>query len=103
MVTSGATEALAGALLGLIEEGDEVVVFQPFYDAYVPLIRRAGGIPRFVRLEPPHWRLTDEALRRVFTPKTKFVIFTIRSTRRRWSIRARTSNCWHVTVRSSTW
>ncbi|RTL51264.1 MAG: aminotransferase [Bradyrhizobiaceae bacterium] len=75
MVTSGATEALAGALLGLIEEGDEVVVFQPFYDAYVPLIRRAGGIPRFVRLEPPHWRLTDEALRRVFTQKTKYVIF----------------------------
>lgn len=75
MVTSGATEALAGALLGLIEAGDEVVVFQPFYDAYVPLIRRAGGIPRFVRLEPPHWRLTEEALRRAFTPKTKFVIF----------------------------
>ncbi len=74
-MTSGATEALAGALLGLIDAGDEVVVFQPFYDAYVPLIRRAGGIPRFVRLEPPHWRLTDEALRGAFTPKTKFVIF----------------------------
>ena len=58
MVTSGATEALAGAILGLVGEGDEVVVFQPFYDAYVPLIRRAGGIPRLVRLEPPHWRLT---------------------------------------------
>src|ERR1700750_1966923 len=75
MVTSGATEALAGALLGLIEPGDEVVVFQPFYDAYVPLIRRAGGVPRFVRLEPPHWRLSDDALRQAFTPKTKFVIF----------------------------
>lgn len=75
MVTSGATEALAGALLGLIEPGDEVIVFQPFYDAYVPLIRRAGGVPRFVRLEPPHWRLSDDALRQAFTPKTKFVIF----------------------------
>ncbi len=75
MVTSGATEALAAAFLGLIEAGDEVVVFQPFYDAYVPLIERAGGIPRFVRLEPPHWRLTDEALRQAFTPKTRFVIF----------------------------
>ncbi|MBY0382941.1 MAG: aminotransferase [Xanthobacteraceae bacterium] len=75
MVTSGATEALAGSLLGLIEPGDEVVVFQPFYDAYVPLIRKAGGVPRFVRLEPPHWRLDDDMLRRAFTPKTKFVIF----------------------------
>jgi aspartate/methionine/tyrosine aminotransferase len=75
MVTSGATEALAGAILGLVGAGDEVVVFQPFYDAYVPLIRRAGGIPRFVKLEPPHWRLTEEALRAAFTPKTKFVIF----------------------------
>jgi aspartate/methionine/tyrosine aminotransferase len=75
MVTSGATEALAGALLGLIEPGDEVIVFQPFYDAYVPLIRRAGGVPRFVRLKPPHWRLSDELLRGAFSSKTRFVIF----------------------------
>ena len=44
MVTSGATEALAGALLALIEPGDEVVLFQPMYDAYLPLVRRAGGV-----------------------------------------------------------
>jgi aspartate/methionine/tyrosine aminotransferase len=75
MVTSGATEALAASLFGLIEPGDEVVVFQPFYDAYVPLIRRAGGIPRFARLRPPDWRLTEDELRRVFSPKTKFVVF----------------------------
>src|SRR3954467_2948160 len=54
MVTSGATEAIAGALLALIEPGDEVVLFQPLYDAYLPLVRRAGGVPCFVRLEPPH-------------------------------------------------
>ncbi|HWV51765.1 aminotransferase [Pseudorhodoplanes sp.] len=75
MVTSGATEALAGALLGLIEPGDEVVLFQPFYDAYVPMVRRAGGVPRFVRLEPPHWRFTEEMLERAFTPKTRVVMF----------------------------
>ncbi|TAK49836.1 MAG: aminotransferase [Xanthobacteraceae bacterium] len=75
MVTSGATEALAAALFGLIEPGDEVVVFQPFYDAYVPLIRRAGGVPRFVRLEPPYWRLSEEGLRRAFSPKTRAVMF----------------------------
>jgi aspartate/methionine/tyrosine aminotransferase len=75
MVTSGATEAVAGALFGLIEPGDEVVVFAPAYDAYLPLIRRAGGIVRLVRLEPPAWRLTEEALRDAFNSKTKVVVF----------------------------
>ena len=75
MVTSGATEALAGALLALIEPGDEVVLFQPLYDAYLPLVRRAGGVPRFVRLEPPHWRFSEDMLARAFTPQTKVVLF----------------------------
>jgi N-succinyldiaminopimelate aminotransferase len=59
----------------VVEPGDEVVVFQPVYDSYLPIIRQAGGIPRLVRLEPPHWRLTEEALRGVFTHKTKAVLF----------------------------
>jgi N-succinyldiaminopimelate aminotransferase len=75
MVTSGATEAIAGALLALVEPGDEVVLFQPLYDAYVPLVRRAGGVPRFVRLEPPHWRFSEDMLARAFSPKTKVVLF----------------------------
>lgn len=75
MVTSGATEALAGAFFGLIEPGDEVVVFQPFYDAYAPLIRRAGGTPKFVRLEPPDWRIPEGRLRAAITPKTRFIAF----------------------------
>lgn len=75
MITSGATEAIAGALLALIKPGDEVVLFQPLYDAYVPLVRRAGGIPRFVRLEPPHWRFTEDMLARAFTPRTRLVLF----------------------------
>jgi N-succinyldiaminopimelate aminotransferase len=74
MVTSGATEALAGTLLGLIKPGDEVLVFQPMYDSYVPIIRLAGGIPKFIRLEPPHWLLPEEAIRRAITPKTKYVV-----------------------------
>lgn len=73
-ITSGATEALAAAFLSLIEPGDEVVVFQPLYDAYVPLIRRAGGLPTFVRLEPPHWRFTRDMLEAAFTPRTRFVV-----------------------------
>jgi aspartate/methionine/tyrosine aminotransferase len=75
MVTSGATEAIAGSLLALLEPGDEVVLFQPLYDAYVPLVQRAGGVPRFVRLQPPHWRFTEEMLAEVFSPKTKVVLF----------------------------
>jgi aspartate/methionine/tyrosine aminotransferase len=75
MVTSGATEALAGALLALVEPGDEVVLFEPMYDAYLPLVRRAGGVPRFVTLEPPHFRLTEAALASAFSAKTKVVLF----------------------------
>ena len=75
MVTSGATEALAGALMALIEPGDEVVLFEPMYDAYLPLVRRAGGVPRFVTLQPPHFAITEEALAAVFSEKTKVVLF----------------------------
>src|SRR5262245_53318021 len=75
MITSGATEAIAGALMALIQPGDEVVMFQPMYDAYLPLVQRAGGVPRFVRLEPPHWRFDEEKLARAFTPKTRVVLF----------------------------
>lgn len=75
MVTSGATEALAGALLALIEPGDEVVMVQPMYDAYLPLVLRAGGVPRFVTLRPPCWRFTAGDLAQAFSPRTKLVLF----------------------------
>ena len=75
MVTSGATEALAGAILGIVEPGDEVVLFEPMYDAYLPLVRLAGGVPKFVTLQPPYFRLTEEALAKAFSPKTKAVVF----------------------------
>ncbi|WP_313534518.1 aminotransferase [Sphingomonas sp.] len=74
IVTSGATEALAAALFALIEPGDEVLCFQPLYDAYVPLIRRAGGVPRFVRLSPPEWRIERAALEAVVTAKTRLIL-----------------------------
>jgi aspartate/methionine/tyrosine aminotransferase len=73
-VTSGATEALAAAFFALIEPGDEVVVFQPFYDAYLPLIRRAGGVPRLVNLKPPHWRFDRSMLEAAFGPRTRLVV-----------------------------
>ncbi|MDR6286207.1 aspartate/methionine/tyrosine aminotransferase [Methylopila jiangsuensis] len=74
MVTSGATEAIAAALFALLSEGDEAVLIQPMYDAYLPLVRRAGGAPRFVRLAPPDWRLEPEALKAAITPRTKVVV-----------------------------
>ena len=73
-VTSGATEALAAAFLGLLEAGDEVVVFQPFYDAYLPLIRRAGATPKLVSLKPPEWRFNRAMLEGAFGPRTKAVV-----------------------------
>jgi aspartate/methionine/tyrosine aminotransferase len=75
VVTSGATEALAASLIALIEPGDEVLLFQPLYDLYLPMLLRAGGVPRFVRLTPPDWRISEEALAEAFTPRTKLVVF----------------------------
>lgn len=75
VVTSGATEALAASLIALIAPGDEILLFQPLYDLYLPMVLRAGGVPRFVRLTPPDWRIDAEALAEAFTPRTKLVVF----------------------------
>lgn len=73
-VTSGATEALAAAFLALVEPGDEVVVFQPVYDAYLPLIRRAGGVPKLIRLSPPHWRFDRAMIEAALSDRTRLVV-----------------------------
>ena len=74
MITSGATEAIAGALMALLNPGDEVVLFEPAYDAYLPLVLRAGGVPRFVKLAPPDWRFTAAQLAEAITPQTRVVL-----------------------------
>lgn len=74
MVTSGGTEALADCLFGLVEPGDEVVLIEPLYDSYLPILRRAGATARLVRLEPPEWRLPRRELAAAFGPKTKLMI-----------------------------
>jgi aspartate/methionine/tyrosine aminotransferase len=74
MVTSGATEALADSFFGLIEPGDEVVVIEPLYDSYLPIIRRAGGIARPVKVTPPDWALPREALSDAFSERTKLIV-----------------------------
>lgn len=74
MITSGATEALADTLMALLEPGDEVILIEPLYDCYLPLVKRAGGIPVRVRVTPPEWRLNLRALRAAFTENTKAIL-----------------------------
>jgi len=74
LVTSGGTEALAAALLALINPGDEVVLIEPLYDSYLPIVELAGGVPKFVRLMPPQWDLPLAELEAAFSDKTKLVL-----------------------------
>jgi N-succinyldiaminopimelate aminotransferase len=71
-VTFGATEAIAGAMLGLLEPGDEVVVFEPLYDSYAASIAMAGAVRRVVTLRPPDWSFAPDAL--VAGPRTRMVL-----------------------------
>jgi len=74
VVTSGATEALAACITGLLNPGDEVILVQPLYDAYAPLAELVGAVPRFVSLAPPDWTLPIEALRAAVTPQTRMIL-----------------------------
>jgi len=74
MVTSGATEALACCLLGLLNPGDEVVCFEPTYDSYRPIVELAGASVRLVRLSPPSWTICEKSFAAAFTPQTKLVL-----------------------------
>src|SRR5690606_7793416 len=61
-VTSGATEALLSTMLAMVDPGDEVIFFEPFYDSYVPQVTMAGGLPVVVRLNPPDWSFDADEL-----------------------------------------
>jgi N-succinyldiaminopimelate aminotransferase len=74
VVTSGATEAITASLMALVEPGDEVVLIEPLYDTYLPVVRMLGGIGRLVRLEPPHWTLPPAELEAAFGPRTKAIV-----------------------------
>jgi len=75
IVTSGATEAIAASVLALVNPGDEAILFQPAYDAYAPMVRRAGGVPVSVPLAPPAWRYETEALEAAITGRTRLIMF----------------------------
>ncbi|CAM5279144.1 pyridoxal phosphate-dependent aminotransferase [Leifsonia shinshuensis] len=74
LVTAGATEAIAAALLALLEPGDEVVTFEPFYDEYGAVIALAGGVHRTVPLEPPAFRPDLDRLRSTVTDRTRVIL-----------------------------
>lgn len=73
-VTSGATEALFDAVMAYVQPGDEVIVFEPCYDSYVPAIRLAGGRAVFVGMQYPSYRVDWDEFRRALTPRTRMVI-----------------------------
>ena len=73
-VTCGATEAMAATFLALFDPGDEVIIFEPFYENYGPDAILAGATPVFVPLEQPHWTFDPERLRRAVTRKTKAIV-----------------------------
>ncbi|MBJ7329877.1 MAG: aminotransferase class I/II-fold pyridoxal phosphate-dependent enzyme [Solirubrobacteraceae bacterium] len=73
-VTFGATEALAAALLAFVSEGDEVLVLDPAYDSYEPIVQRAGGTVRPIALAPPEWRLDAATVEAAITPRTRVLL-----------------------------
>jgi aspartate/methionine/tyrosine aminotransferase len=74
VVTSGATEAITACLMALLNPGDEVVLIEPLYDTYLPMVRMLGAVPRLVRLQPPKWELPRAELSAAFGPKTKAIL-----------------------------
>lgn len=73
-ITSGVTEAMHAAIFSIVDPGAEVIVFEPFYDCYVPAIRMAGGTPVAVTLQAPSFRFDPDELRAAFSPRTRALI-----------------------------
>jgi aminotransferase len=73
-VSCGATEAMIAAMLAAVDPGDEVIVFEPFYENYGPDCVISGAVPRYVALRPPDWSFDPDELRRAFTPRTRAIV-----------------------------
>jgi N-succinyldiaminopimelate aminotransferase len=74
VVFSGATEGIAASLLGILNPGDEVILFEPFYDSYPPGLALAGAVPRFLTLRFPDFTLDGDALRALVTDRTRMIV-----------------------------
>jgi aminotransferase len=73
-VSCGATEAMIAAMLAAVDPGDEVVIFEPFYENYGPDCILSGAVPRYVALRPPDWSFDPDELRRAFSSKTRAIV-----------------------------
>jgi aminotransferase len=73
-VTCGATEAMIAAMLGLLDPGDEVIVFEPYYENYGPDAILSGAVPRYVTLHEPDWSIDPDELRAAFGPRTRGLV-----------------------------
>ena len=73
-VTCGATEGMIAAMMAILDPGDEVVVFEPFYENYGPDAILSGAVPRYVTLHEPDWRIDPDELRAAFTPRTRGIV-----------------------------
>lgn len=73
LITVGATEAIFSTVMGLINPGDEVIVFEPFYDSYIASITMAGAVPRYVPLHAPNWEFDPDVLKQMFSSKTRAI------------------------------
>lgn len=74
VVTSGATEAITACLMALINPGDEVVLIEPLYDTYLPIVMMLGGVPKLIRLNPPEWTLPFNEIADAFSTRTKLLL-----------------------------
>jgi aminotransferase len=73
-VSCGATEAMIAAMLAAVDPGDEVIVFEPFYENYGPDCILSGAVPRYVTLRPPDWSFDPDELRRAFSARTRAIV-----------------------------
>jgi aminotransferase len=73
-VTCGATEAMIAAMLGLLDPGDEIIIFEPYYENYGPDAILSGAIPRYVTLHEPDWSIDPDELRAAFGPRTRGIV-----------------------------
>ncbi len=74
LITAGATEAIAAVMLSLLEPGDEVVLFEPYYDSHIAGIAMAGAQRRLVTLRPPHYRFDPDELTAAIGPRTRMIV-----------------------------
>ena len=103
LVTAGATEAIAATLIALCEPGDEVVMFEPYYDSYAACVAMAGAKRRVVTLHTPDYRFDPDALRSAITPRTKAILLNSpHNPPGRYSI-ARNSNSSPTCASNATW